>query len=187
MGGGWTGTASGGSSTGSHARPGSAKPSARTRYGMRSSPRRLMPACRCATCKRLPHMPIRGTRCDTTGHAAAWTGTLPTSSPSTSQAPPGNSSQLAAAPAGGSGPPGGPAAGGNGPRSSQRTRTAVRRGSGRSLVAGLCGIEGSLWGYRRRGPGACGGGSRAARSAAAGDCTGERVPGKGLSDWTRLI
>ena len=40
-------------------RPGSASPSARTRSGMRSSQRRLMPVCRNATCKRPPHMPTR--------------------------------------------------------------------------------------------------------------------------------
>jgi integrase/recombinase XerD len=46
--------------------------------------------CRCGTCKRPPRMPIRGPRCGTTGTAAAWTATQPTSSPPTSRAPPGN-------------------------------------------------------------------------------------------------
>jgi hypothetical protein len=35
-------------------------------------------------------MRTRRRRCGMTGPAAAWTGTLPTSSPPTSQAPPGN-------------------------------------------------------------------------------------------------
>ncbi len=89
-GGGWTGTA-----------PGSARPSARTRCGMRSSPRRLMPGCRCATCKRPPLIRIRAPRCGTTGPGAVWTGTPLISSPRTSRAPPGSSFRLAATPPGG--------------------------------------------------------------------------------------
>ena len=44
----------------------------------------------CAT-SRKPHLMLtRGRRCGMTGPAAAWTGMRPTSSPPTSQAPPGN-------------------------------------------------------------------------------------------------
>jgi integrase/recombinase XerD len=45
---------------------------------------------RCATSRRQHPMPTREPRCGTTGLAAAWTGTPPTSSPLTSQALPGN-------------------------------------------------------------------------------------------------
>ena len=45
---------------------------------------------RCATSKKPPLMQIREPRCGMTGPAAAWTGMRPTSSPPTSQAPPGN-------------------------------------------------------------------------------------------------
>ena len=48
------------------------------------------PGCRCATCRRPPPTLTRAPRCGTTVPAAAWTGTLPTSSPPTSPAPPGN-------------------------------------------------------------------------------------------------
>ena len=49
----------------------------------------LAPGCRCATCKKPPLMPIRAPRWGTTGPAAAWTGTPPTSSRLTSRALPG--------------------------------------------------------------------------------------------------
>ena len=59
---------------------------------------------RCATSKKPPLMPTREPRCGTTGPAAAWTGTRPTSSPPTSQAPPGNGTPTgAASPGSGSG------------------------------------------------------------------------------------
>jgi len=45
--------------------------------------------CRGGTCRKPPRTPIRGRRCGTTGPAAAWTGTPPTSSPLTSPGPPG--------------------------------------------------------------------------------------------------
>ena len=50
----------------------------------------LTPGSRCATSRRQHPMPTREPRCGTTGPAAAWTGTPPTSSPLTSQAPHGN-------------------------------------------------------------------------------------------------
>ena len=56
---------------------------------------------RCGMCKRRHHMPIRALRCGTTGPEAASTGTLPTSSPRTSRAPPGNGHQLQQALSGG--------------------------------------------------------------------------------------
>ena len=71
------------------AAPGSPRPSRPTRSGTRSSPPRWMPGSRCATCKKPPHTVTREPRCGTTGPAAAWTGTRPTSSPPTSQALPG--------------------------------------------------------------------------------------------------
>ena len=49
-----------------------------------------MPGCRCATCKRQLRTLTRARRCGTTGPEAAWTGTLPTSWPPTSRAPPGS-------------------------------------------------------------------------------------------------
>jgi hypothetical protein len=85
---GWTGTAPGGSSARPPAAPGSPRPSHPTRSGTRSSPPR-MPESRCATCKRPPHTLTRERPCGTTAPAAAWTGTRPTSSPPTSQAPHG--------------------------------------------------------------------------------------------------
>jgi integrase/recombinase XerD len=66
-----------------------------TRSGMRSSPPRSTRESHCATCKRLPRTPIRGRRCGTTGLAAAWTGTPPTSSPPPLPEPPGNWHRLA--------------------------------------------------------------------------------------------
>jgi hypothetical protein len=89
-GGGWTGTAPGGSSARSRAAPGSPSPSDRTRSGTRSSPPPWMPACRCATFRRLPPTLTRGPRSGTTGPAGAWTGTPPISSRPTSLALPGN-------------------------------------------------------------------------------------------------
>jgi len=53
-GGGWTGTAPGGSSARSPGGPGSARMWARTRCGTRSSPLPSTPACRCVTFKRPP-------------------------------------------------------------------------------------------------------------------------------------
>ena len=67
-------------------RAGIAKAVTPTRSDTRSSPPRWMPGSRCATCKRPPHTLTRERRCGTTGPAAAWTGTRPTSSPPTSQA-----------------------------------------------------------------------------------------------------
>jgi integrase/recombinase XerD len=49
-----------------------------------------MPEYRCVTCRKPPRMPIRALPCGMTGLAAAWTGMRPTSSPPTSQGPPGN-------------------------------------------------------------------------------------------------
>ena len=60
MAGGWTGMAPRGSSAGSPAAPGSISPSGRTRCGIRSSPRRWTPGCRCATCRKPPPTPIPG-------------------------------------------------------------------------------------------------------------------------------
>jgi hypothetical protein len=61
-----------------------------TRCGTRSSSPHWMQEYRCGTRRRPPRTPIRGRRCGTTGPAAAWTGTQPTSSLPTSQAPLGN-------------------------------------------------------------------------------------------------
>src|SRR5215470_13670453 len=62
-GGGWTGTAPGGSSARSRAGPGSSRPLPRTRCGTRSSPPPVwMPGCRCAMCKRRRRMRIREPR-----------------------------------------------------------------------------------------------------------------------------
>ena len=102
-GGGWTGTAPGGSSARPPAAPGSPRPSRPTRCGMRSSPPRWMPGCRCGTCKRRRRMRIRGPRSGMTGPAAAWTGTRPTSWPPTSRVPPGNPRGLGTLPPGGYG------------------------------------------------------------------------------------
>jgi len=55
--------------------------------------------CRCGTCRKPPRPPIRGRRCGTTGPAAAWTGTPPTSSPLTSPGPPGKAYHLEFRPA----------------------------------------------------------------------------------------
>ena len=74
-----------------------------TRCGMRSSPPRWMPGCRCAMCKRRRRTRIRGPRSGMTGSAAAWTGTRPTSTPPTSRAPPGNPRGLGTLPPGGYG------------------------------------------------------------------------------------
>jgi len=94
-GGGWTSTAPGGSSAKSRAAPESARTSARTRSGTRSSPPVSTSACRCAMFKkRLPTL-TREPPWGTTGPAAAWTGTLPISSPPTSPVPPGNPYRLA--------------------------------------------------------------------------------------------
>jgi len=54
------------------------------------SPPRWTLEFRCVTCKKPPLTPIRAPRCAMTGPAAAWTATLPTSSPPTSRAPPGD-------------------------------------------------------------------------------------------------
>jgi site-specific recombinase XerD len=59
------------------------------------------PECRCAMSRKPPRTRTRGPPCDTTGPAAAWTGTPPTLSPPTSQAPPGSPLQRAAVPPGG--------------------------------------------------------------------------------------
>jgi integrase len=82
-GGGWTGTAPPGSSAASPAAPRSPRTSARTHSGTRSPPPST-PGSRCATCRRPPRTPTRAPPCTTTGHAPAWTGTPPTSSPPTS-------------------------------------------------------------------------------------------------------
>ena len=55
-----------------------------------------MPASRCATFRRPPHMLIRGPRLDMIGPAGAWTGTQPILSRPTSRVPPGNLQRLAA-------------------------------------------------------------------------------------------
>ena len=70
-------------------RQGRHAPHAAARVHHRSLPV-WMPGCRCATCKRRRRTRIRGPRSGTTGRAAAWTGTLPTSWPPTSRVPPGN-------------------------------------------------------------------------------------------------
>ncbi len=77
-GGGWTGTAPGGSSARSPAAPGSPRPSRPTRSGTRSSPPRWTTGSRCATSKKPPRTPTLAPRCGTTGLAAASTGTPPT-------------------------------------------------------------------------------------------------------------
>jgi hypothetical protein len=61
-GGGWTGTAPGGSSARLPAVPVSARPSRPIRSDTRSSPLLWTPGSRCATCKKPPLMPIRGPR-----------------------------------------------------------------------------------------------------------------------------
>src|SRR5262249_1313644 len=77
-------------------RAGITKKSARTRSDTRSSPRRWMPECRCATCRRQHHTLIRAPRCGTTGPGAAWTGTPHISSQLILRAPPGSPHRLAA-------------------------------------------------------------------------------------------
>ncbi len=89
-GGGWTGTAPGGSSARPPAAPGSPRPSRPTRSDTRSSPPRWTPGCRCAMSKKPPRTLIHAPQCGMTGPVAAWTGTPPTSSLPTSQAPPGS-------------------------------------------------------------------------------------------------
>jgi len=98
-GGGWTGTAPGGSSARPRAAPGSPRPSRRTRSDMRSSRPRWMRGSRCAMSRRPHRTLIREPRCGTTGPAAAWTGTPPTSSPLTSPGPPGKAYHLEFRPA----------------------------------------------------------------------------------------
>jgi hypothetical protein len=79
----------GGSSARPPAAPGSPRPSRPTHCGTRSAPPTWLPECHCATFRgSLARRP--GPRCGMTGPAAAWTGTRPTSSQHTSQAPPGN-------------------------------------------------------------------------------------------------
>ena len=81
--GGWIGTVPGGSSARPPAAPGSARPSPPTRSGTRPSPPRLMLGSPCVTCRKPRRTPTRARRSGTTGHAAAWTGMPPTSSPLT--------------------------------------------------------------------------------------------------------
>ena len=100
-GGGWTGTAPGGSSAVSPAAPGSPSRSGRTRCGTRSSPPPSTPACRCATCRKPPPTPIPAPPSGTTALVAVWTGMPPTSSPLTSLVPPGKATAAAADPPGG--------------------------------------------------------------------------------------
>ena len=76
-GGGWAGTAPGGSFARPPAGPGPARASRLTRFGTRSAPPRWMLGSHCATCKRPPLMPTPEPRCATTGPVAAWTGTPP--------------------------------------------------------------------------------------------------------------
>jgi hypothetical protein len=59
------------------------------------------PECRCAMSRKPPRTRTRGPPSGTTGPAAAWTGTPPTSSPPTSQASPGKPSAAAPFPGGG--------------------------------------------------------------------------------------
>src|SRR5260370_19124848 len=59
-----------------------------------------MPGSRCVTFRKPPHMLTREPRCGTTGPEAAWTGTLPISSPRISRAPPGSPHRLPALPGG---------------------------------------------------------------------------------------
>ena len=61
-GGGWTGTAPGGSSAAPPAAPGSPRPSRPTRSDTRSSPPRWTPGCHCGTCRKPPRTRIRGRR-----------------------------------------------------------------------------------------------------------------------------
>jgi Phage integrase, N-terminal SAM-like domain len=89
-GGGWTGTAPGGSSAAPRVAPGSERSSRPTRSGMPSLPPRWTLGSRCATSEKPRRMLIREPRCGMTAPAAAWTGTPPISLPPTSQAPPGN-------------------------------------------------------------------------------------------------
>jgi hypothetical protein len=58
------------------------------------------PGFRCAMSRKRRRMRIRGRRCGMTGPAPAWTGTLPTSSPPTSQAPLGEPGPLDVRPGG---------------------------------------------------------------------------------------
>jgi hypothetical protein len=81
--------------------PGSARPSRPTRRGTHSSPPRSTRESRCATSRKPHRTLIRGPRSGTTGPAATWTGTLPTSWPRISQAPPGNQRRPTTAPPGG--------------------------------------------------------------------------------------
>jgi integrase len=53
------------------------------------------PVSRCAMSKKPRHMLTREPQCGTTGPAAAWTGTPPTSSPRISRAPPGSPHRVA--------------------------------------------------------------------------------------------
>jgi integrase/recombinase XerD len=53
-------------------------------HDMPSSPQPWTPGCRCGMCRKPPLMLTRAPRCDTTGPAPRWIGTLPTSSPPTS-------------------------------------------------------------------------------------------------------
>ena len=108
-GGGWTGTARGGSSARLPAAPGSASPSRPTRSDTPtlSVLPPWMPECPCGTCKRRRRTRTRAPRSGTTGPAAAWTGTRPTSSPPTSRAPPGNNEGWSSSTAWRPRPPGG--------------------------------------------------------------------------------
>jgi hypothetical protein len=69
-------------------RAGQPKRSVRIVCGTRSSPPRLTPVCRCATCRKPPRTPTRAPPCATTADEFPSTGTPPTSSPPTSPAPP---------------------------------------------------------------------------------------------------
>ena len=59
---------------------------ARIRCTTHSSRQPLMLGCRCATCKKLPHMLIHGPQCVTTGPGCPWTAMPRTSCPPTSLA-----------------------------------------------------------------------------------------------------
>jgi hypothetical protein len=61
-GGGWTGTAPGGSSAGPPAAPGSPSPSGHTHFATRSSPPHWTPECRSAMCRKPPPTPIPAPR-----------------------------------------------------------------------------------------------------------------------------
>ena len=111
-----------------------------TRSDARSSRRRWMPGCRCATSRKPPHMLIREPRCDTTGPAAAWTCTPLTLSPPTSRVPPGKPALADSNSAWRPEPPGGQACGHPMTIAARtlRTATSTRTGTAYRSVLTRC-------------------------------------------------